>query len=284
MHSQEPLIAAQSDYYLYTPSVLASKIYLEPIVLGHFFYEPGYRLSRNRYDSFLLMYIRSGICTLHMDGKTLLAKKGQIILLDCYQPHAYSNQQSSLLEISWLHFDGPLARNYYDLITAAHGFVFTPKDPLLISSLLDQILHLFRTFSPINEASVSDSITHILTELLVVPPVTPHADNHSATIENVLSYINEHFREPLSLDALAARANLSPYYFTRVFTAETGFTPHQYLIATRLNSAKFLLRTPDLTLKEIAFSCGFTSESSFCSTFRKWEHMTPGEYRGQRTS
>ena len=78
---------------------------------------------------------------------------------------------------------------------------------------------------------------------------------------------------------IAKNANLSPFYFTRVFTAETGFTPHQYLIATRLNSAKFLLKTPGISIKEIAFASGFNSESSFCSTFRKWENMTPSEYR-----
>ena len=80
-------------------------------------------------------------------------------------------------------------------------------------------------------------------------------------------------------DRLAKNANMSPFHFSRVFTAQTGFTPHQYLIATRINSAKFLLKLPDVPVKEIAFGSGFNSESSFCSTFRKWENMTPSEYR-----
>ena len=43
--------------------------------------------------------------------------------------------------------------------------------------------------------------------------------------------------------------------------------------------ARIGVKLPDIPIKEIAFSSGFNSESSFCSTFRKWEHMTPGEYR-----
>ena len=61
-------------------------------------------------------------------------------------------------------------------------------------------------------------------------------------------------------------------------------TPHRYLIATRLNSAKFLLRTNGMSIKEIAYASGFNSESSFCSTFRKWEKVTPSEYRANTMS
>ncbi len=91
--------------------------------------------------------------------------------------------------------------------------------------------------------------------------------------------MNEHLTEPLTLDDLAARASLSPYYFTRLFKKETGFTPHEYLIAMRINSAKFLLKTTSASIKEICFLTGFASESSFCTTFKKWVNATPSSYR-----
>ena len=80
---------------------------------------------------------------------------------------------------------------------------------------------------------------------------------------------------------IAENAALSPYYFTRIFSQETGFTPHQYLIATRLSFAKYLLQSGEKSVKEIAFHSGFHSESSFCATFRKWEGITPGAYRSK---
>ena len=279
MRSKEPKVTAASDYYLYLPSAVASRIYLYPIVLGYFYYEPGYYLKRNNYDSFLLMHIRNGKCILKLDDKTYTAGKDQLILLDCYKPQEYGNGDSSTLEVSWIHFDGPLARDYYELITANHGNVLTPRNIYPISHNMDKMLTLFRSSSPIKEASVSSYITQMLTELLSIRSDSIKDTSRARMVENVLSYINEHFSEPLSLEAIAQNANLSPYHFTRVFTAETGFTPHQYLLATRINSAKFLLQAPGMSIKEIAFSCGFNSESSFCSTFRKWEHMTPSEYR-----
>ena len=81
------------------------------------------------------------------------------------------------------------------------------------------------------------------------------------------------------MEKLAASANMSPFHFTRTFNRETGMTPHQYLIKTRLSAAKYLLQFSETSIKDIAFSTGFHSETSFCTTFKKWESATPSQYR-----
>ena len=98
-------------------------------------------------------------------------------------------------------------------------------------------------------------------------------------MSEIISYINEHFQQDLSLDILASKTNLSVYHFTRSFTREIGVSPHQYIIKTRLSAAKYLLKSTETSVKDIAFSTGFNSESSFCITFKKWEHVTPSQYR-----
>lgn len=282
MRSKEPGVLARSDYYTYQSSAIASRLYLSPVAVGHFYYTPGYYLQRNKYDSILLMYIAGGTCSCVFENQAFSATKGQVILLDCYRPHEYGNLSSTEeLDLIWLHFDGPLARSYYELITETYGFALTPANPYPVTHNFEKILSLFRDSDPIREAVVSEYITRMLTELLNAGARTEQGSDSSQAqiVENSLAYINEHFSEPLSLEQLARESNLSPYYFSRIFSSRTGFTPHQYLIATRLNSAKFLLQAHGMSIKEIAFSCGFNSESSFCSTFRKWEHMTPGEFR-----
>ena len=281
MRPKEARVTEASDYYLHLPSAVAARIYFYPIALGFFHYEPGYYLKRSKYDSFLLMHIKSGICTININEKNYMAEKDQIVLLDCYRPHEYGNLGTDILEISWLHFDGPLAREYYDLITSTQGNILIPRNLYQFAHNMEKMLNLYRSSSPIRESSISGYITQMLTELLNIRTDSVRESSRSGMVENALAYINEHFAEPVSLNMIAKNANLSPYYFTRVFTAETGFTPYQYLIATRLNSAKFLLKTPGISVKEIAFSSGFNSESSFCSTFRKWENMTPSEYRSR---
>lgn len=279
MHPVENGVYSHSEYYPYQPSTVASKIYLYPVVTGYFHYMGGYHLKRSHYDSFLLMYIEKGSCKVTLNGLIQTVAMDQLVLLDCYEPHEYGFEEDS--DVCYLHFDGPLARNYYELITSSHGNIISSGNLYPAVHDMNKILKLFHNSEPIKEALVSSYITQILTCLLNIRSDVGNNFSHSQIVENSLAYISEHFSEPLSLETLARNSNMSPFHFTRVFTEETGFTPHQYLIATRVNSAKFLLRTPGIPIKEIAFRSGFNSESSFCSTFKKWEHITPGEYRNQ---
>lgn len=63
MRSTEFKVSPQSDYYVYTPSALARKLYLYPLLTGYFIYEPSYFIERNHFDNFLIMYIAKGTCT-----------------------------------------------------------------------------------------------------------------------------------------------------------------------------------------------------------------------------
>lgn len=277
MRSYEKYVTADSDYYVYTPSSLAQKLFFYPVCTGHFYYEAGYHLERSNYDSFLLMLIISGTCSIILPEGIKQASAGEVILLDCYEPHHYFSQTGC--ESLWFHFDGPMSRDYCEHIIKTNGNILVPKNTTALKQRLNHIYHTFRDSQPIIEAELSHEITGLLTDLLLCKTQKETASFTKPSLSDTISYINEHFTEPISLESLANQASLSPYYFTRVFTRQTGMTPHQYLIATRIGAAKFLLKTTDVPIKEIGFSCGFFSESSFCTTFRKWEHITPSEYR-----
>lgn len=277
MHSHEQHVAPGSDYYVYTPGTLARELFFYPVCTGHFIYESGYFLQRNNYDSFLLMFITKGTCTVMLDGLSENVSAGDAVLLDCYTPHQYGSATG--YESFWMHFDGPLCRGYCEHIFRSCGHILSPGNTSSVKQRLLNIYQTFRNGIAVDEAELSREITCILTDLLHCSAKKETAPSAKQSLVDTVSYINEHFSEPLTLDALAEYASLSPWYFTRIFTEQTGMTPHRYLTAVRLNAAKFLLKTTSVPVKEIGFSCGFSSESSFCTTFRKWEHVTPGEYR-----
>ncbi len=278
MKSHEPFVLPESEYYTYHPSAVAAKVFLYPISLGIFYYQKGYHLRRNCFDSILLMYIRSGKCTFYLNGAAQDVLPDQFVLLDTFVPHEYEFQEDST--VYWMHIAGPLSRSYYELITQAHGNVLTSNESYSLSVQMKEILEQYKTGKTIQEAAISSTLTGLLHSFLTGPSQQENRFSRAAVIERSRSYISEHFASQLSLEELAGQAGLSPYHFTRVFSEETGMTPHQYLIAARISAAKMELRTPaSPTVKEIAFKCGFNSESSFCSTFRKWEGMTPKEYR-----
>jgi AraC-like DNA-binding protein len=87
------------------------------------------------------------------------------------------------------------------------------------------------------------------------------------------------YADSLDIAALAARAHVSPTHFTRMFRAAYGATPHQYLIARRMERAALLLRETDRPVTEVSLDVGFRSLGSFSTTFRRWLGVTPSEYR-----
>lgn len=277
MQTYETGVSNKSEYYIYTAGSQAKSMYFYPLCTGHFYYAPGYKLSRNRYDSFLFMLVLGGECNIIVNNKTYTAKKNQIVFLDCYQPHIYYSDNG--WEAKWLHFDGPVARQYFETITDNFNVVLTLKDSYLFQKNLDKLYRNFRDNLPIKDALISQYITNMLTQLLIDKDFPSKINTSADVIEETTAYISEHLCETLTLEQLAKRASLSPYYFTRIFKKETGYTPHEYIIATRVNHAKFLLKNTNISIKEICFLSGFANESSFCSTFKKWENLTPGNYR-----
>ncbi|WP_185062985.1 helix-turn-helix domain-containing protein [Pseudonocardia eucalypti] len=87
------------------------------------------------------------------------------------------------------------------------------------------------------------------------------------------------YAEPLDLDALAAEAGFSRYHFARAFRATYGETPRAYLTRRRVERAKDLLRSADITVTEVCMLVGFSSLGSFSSRFRELVGLPPSEYR-----
>lgn len=92
-------------------------------------------------------------------------------------------------------------------------------------------------------------------------------------------FIDERFREPIDLDALAGRACLSRYHFHRLFTRIYRVTPHQYLTRKRLEQARRSLAGTHGTVIEICNEVGFESLGSFTTLFKKEIGHPPANYR-----
>ena len=95
----------------------------------------------------------------------------------------------------------------------------------------------------------------------------------------VRQYIDNHFKENLTLDQLAGLAHINKYYLSHAFRKEFGTSPISYLISRRIRESRFLLAETDHTLSQIAQVLGCSSLSYFSQSFRRLEGMSPMEYR-----
>lgn len=98
-------------------------------------------------------------------------------------------------------------------------------------------------------------------------------------IDRLLERIEAGLDRDLSLDALAAEVGIGPVHLSRVFKKVTGLSPHQYVMARRVERAKSLLRGTDLSISEVALAAGFCSQSHLGNAFRRRVGVSPGEFR-----
>ena len=98
-------------------------------------------------------------------------------------------------------------------------------------------------------------------------------------IYRTVSYVSAHFREPVSLTAMAADLGISPFALSRVFSGTFHRNFNRYLNETRLDYACTMLRHTDRSVTDIAYESGFESQRTFNRAFTEVYHMTPREYR-----
>ena len=102
---------------------------------------------------------------------------------------------------------------------------------------------------------------------------------HTEQLKRVIGYIENNFREDISLSDLASEAGLSPKYLCRLFSQLTGKSPVEYVNEYRIDQACMLLSDTDMPIVDIGLSCGFSDQSYFIKTFKRYKSTTPGAYR-----
>ena len=273
-----------SERYFFTPSSLAKELFYYPTRCGHYFCSSRYSfdhkseiaLQGDHNQNIMLFLVQNGAMELTLAGTPVLAAAGQTVLFDCREPYSYA--ASDGLEFTWLLFNGLNARAFYRKILQARGRkAFSPSAPAEIAQLLDSLLSGCAEDARLSEAQCSQLIHRLLCLLLLDEGSTSRAD--SDRIAQAIRYMNRHLFEPISVQDAAAAASLSPSHFSRQFKARTGYSPYEYIVLRRIDKAKYMLSSTELSVKEIAYATGYNSEENFIHSFRKNVGIAPGLFR-----
>ena len=101
----------------------------------------------------------------------------------------------------------------------------------------------------------------------------------ASVTEEVVSYIEDHLEQELSLEEIAGALCYSRYYVARAFREKTGMTLHKYIQGRRLCEAARKLAETRQPIIEVAFDAGYGSQQAFTQAFRQEYLCTPQEYR-----
>ncbi len=112
--------------------------------------------------------------------------------------------------------------------------------------------------------------------------ISAEMSNSYGILQSALKHLEENlFRVDLSIAELAGQCNMSEVYFRKLFLAQTGTSPKQYILDARIERAKQLLSDGVLKVGAVADKCGFANQYNFSRVFRKKTGLTPTEYRKQ---
>jgi AraC family transcriptional regulator len=120
-------------------------------------------------------------------------------------------------------------------------------------------------------------IEHYSTSKLAIPEYQGGLSKRQ--LKQVIDYIEANIEHNLSLQELAHLLRISPHYFSLLFKQSTGFTPHQYVINSRVELAKKLLLQKNNSLADIAQIVGFANQSHLNLHFKRLIGITPKQFQ-----
>jgi AraC-like DNA-binding protein len=265
---------------LFTPSPLARRSYFYLQLMSSSYFPKTHYTIREGVNSYLLASTFLGKGELLYEGKNYTLEPGESFLIDCKKPHHYQAASREGWGYHIIHFDGFAMGDYFSQIEQGKSvkFVFPPESRFC--SLTESLFTANAELNGRNEMISSCLLTNMLTEIMLTLPAWDSGEV-PRKIRDIRDYIQENFSRTIHLEELSERFFISKYYLCHEFKKYTGLSPNEYLIATRLNKAKGLLRFADLRVCEISDMTGFASLNHFFYTFKKHEKISPSEYRKQ---
>lgn len=237
----------------------------------------AYFTNRKNYDSYEILYTYEGSGILEYEGQQYCLRKGDGFFIDCRKQHHYYTNGDHWLH-SDLHFNGYISEQLYKEFSADKKICFHEHDEKY-QTLLETLIRIWDNFQSYKQLQFSNYIGEILAHLLIEKDIKKSGSKMPEAFTYLIKYIEHNFSLNLTLNYLAEFSSMSKYHLCREFKKHTGMTPIQFVIYTRIENAKFLLKHTDLSIGKIAVETGFNDLNNFTNQFKKLVGCTPRQFR-----
>lgn len=171
--------------------------------------------------------------------------------------------------------------------------VITPEDfPSIydkVKSLLLEIKDEYLSSSSFSEVSIYSKTLEIITLIgrsraatgmkTISPDAPRKEEEYIEKFIEICNYISAHCSDELNLEAVASMSGFSKFYFSKLFKQFTNVSFYKYVNQKRIEKAAEMLTEPNISITNVALSCGFESLSSFIRMFKIVKGCTPTEFR-----
>ena len=242
------------------------------------------RMLHKHDDHLEIVFVVKGEGIHFIGGKKYHTKAGDILIFNPNVLHDETAQMDSNMEvyccgISQLYIKGMEPNHLFNTKEAA--VIFSGEQQEIIHKILDIMFFHIKT----SRQNANELCHYLLSSLLSILVELPKNHQRNFNIEKqtimnkVRSYLEQNFTQTLSLEEIAERFKISPFYLSRLFKEEIGFSPIQYLNRLRIGAAQSLLMETNLPITQIAIDVGYENITYFSTFFSKMTGVTPTLYR-----
>ena len=226
-------------------------------------------------------YICDGEGWLKIGDKEYYPKPGQLFLMPAGVIQSYSTISDNTFRKYWCHFTAKIGGiNLFDIVK---GPVFIDVvDDLTLTGLFSKLVNSFEIGGFTADFRAKGIMIEIIAwyfDNLPLSDIRLYSCHSVEKLGAVLAYIEAHIMENITIEDLADIVHFHPNYFIKFFRKHLGCSPLQYINRLRLEKAKRLLRTTELTIREITDMIGFNDPAYFSKVFRKHTGFSPLEFR-----
>ncbi len=273
--------AAKGEYHFFYRTEMRPLASLSLYEVGCFNLSCGNTVHLDKSNSYGLYFVIEGKGVFTQDGVEHPLDEASCFAVYPDGTGAYSADKDEELDICWVRFNGADAR----LLVNASGF--TPKAPVRQPASMEKAVEVvsgifaFRGYE-IYQLAQSTALLYTLMAFLIkgasLPPeFIPEGWTGIVHVQRSLDFIAENYSRPIGVDDIAAFIGLSRSQLYRLFTAQMGVSPQNYLIEFRIREACNLLQKRKCSVKEVSYAVGI-DEAYFSSVFKKITGKTPTEY------
>ncbi len=227
-------------------------------------------------DVYCLFYITKGQGYFTIDGKSFSAGAGQSVLIFPFSKLELRSDEENPWRLKWIKFKG------FDAARLISKTSFSRDNPIVGSIPVDNFEKMFN-LAPLRGVpyavcrSNSKFLMLISYYLEYYPPETYRIKNYATMARE---YIEKHYSNPeCNVQKVSEYINLDRTYLYRLFKDETGTSIIDYINRCRIANASVLLKENILSIKDIAYSVGYTDQMYFSRVFKRFKGISPTKYR-----
>lgn len=236
-----------------------------------------------------LIYVKKGVVKLTIDSSSYTARAGDIIAIEHGSLHTVASDTASPATTYTCAVYGFKINGLEEgRIMQPHScpVISTVKNKDVIRSIFQEISLLLARQKTHSLPSVYDAFSYALTVIYYENFKSAYRNDRGyirkdVLIKDILVYLNNNYREKITLGKLAKKFRASVSYICHEFTKEYRISPINYVIKRRITEAKFSLTNTDLCLNEISLRVGYDNVDHFTKLFIRHVGCSPSEYRKQ---